>query len=143
MSTTGNKNKDALLGMSHGSACGQLRKKIIFSLAGRCGLLGCYRCGKTIEKVDDLSIEHKSPWQVAENPVEAFFDLDNISFSHLRCNASAARHLNRISNPAGKQWCRYCKEFKPLSDFSPNKIERRGPCKSCHQSQMEKIRSRD
>lgn len=43
---------------------------------------------KKINTVDELSIEHKEPWENSDNPKELFFNLDNISFSHLKCNIS-------------------------------------------------------
>ncbi len=46
---------------------------------------------------ETFSIEHKDPWLDCENPSEKFFDLANISFSHLSCNAKASRKMNRLS----------------------------------------------
>lgn len=88
--------KDKLLGMSHSTAANQLRKAIMFQLVQQSGRDTCHQCGQTIETVDDLSIEHIDPWQSAEEPLETFFDLNNIAFSHLRCNISAAK---RSGNP--------------------------------------------
>jgi hypothetical protein len=93
-----NKNKNKLLGEPYGTASNKLKKKILFSLLVKDKLNICFQCGEIIEKIEDLSIEHKSPWMSAENPKEAFYDLDNISFSHLKCNMRAANksvfHLN-------------------------------------------------
>jgi hypothetical protein len=47
--------------------------------------------GAEIESEKQLSIEHKIPWLDSENPISLFFDLENIAFSHLSCNSSAAR----------------------------------------------------
>lgn len=90
MSGDSNKKKTDLLGMNHGTASHQLRKLILFKLVVSTGLDICHRCGKRIISVSDLSIEHKEPWMQAEDPKESFFDLDNIAFSHLSCNVSAA-----------------------------------------------------
>lgn len=81
-----NKTKSDLLGMPHGTATGKLRKAILFQLVQETNKDICYRCKNKIKSVDDLSIEHKKPWQSSENPVESFFDLENIAFSHLNCN---------------------------------------------------------
>jgi len=86
----GNEVKTAALGMSHGTAANRLRKIILFSLVCRLKLNMCYRCDGEILSVGDLSIEHKEPWLQADDPVKSFFDLDNIAFSHLSCNSSAA-----------------------------------------------------
>ena len=77
--------------MPHGTASNRLRKSIMFSLIKQCGFDICYRCKEVIETEKELSIEHKTPWLDSENPKELFFDLGNISFSHLRCNSSAGR----------------------------------------------------
>ncbi len=95
MSINGNKRKDTLLGESHGAATHRLRKLLIFTYAKRCGDLDCFQCGKPIESIDALSIEHKKPWMQAEQPRMAFYDLDNIAFSHLRCNIGAATPVNK------------------------------------------------
>lgn len=87
----GNQVKSAALGMSHGTAANKLRKMILFSLICRLDLNTCYRCDSEILSTDDLSIEHKEPWLQADDPVQSFFDLGNIAFSHLSCN-SGARH---------------------------------------------------
>lgn len=90
-----NKINADLLGMSWGAACNRLRKKVLFSLIVRLGENSCYRCGNEILSVDDLSLEHKNAWRQAADPVESFFDLDNISFSHLSCNSAAASKPNK------------------------------------------------
>lgn len=85
-----NKKKNDLLGMPHGTATGRLRKAILFQLVQETNKDICFRCGNKIESIDDLSIEHKTSWQSSKNPVESFFDLKNITFSHLDCNISSA-----------------------------------------------------
>ena len=91
--------KDALLGMPHGTACNKLRKALLFMYVTAAGHDYCFRCSKRIERVEHLSIEHKAPWLSSANPRIAFFDLDNIAFSHLSCNAGSANqesHYNRL-----------------------------------------------
>ena len=107
-----NKVNADLLGMSWGAACNRLRKKVLFSLIVRLKENTCYRCGNEILSVDDLSIEHKDAWRQAENPVESFFDLDNIDFSHLSCNSAAASkpHKKYFTQDAKRAQGR--KEFK-------------------------------
>jgi len=86
-----NRIKAEQLGMPHGTACGRLRKAIMFSLIQELGLDACYQCGHPIESVGDLSIEHKEHWLHSDDPVGKFFDLENIAFSHLICNSLARR----------------------------------------------------
>lgn len=83
--------KNKQLGMSHGTANGRLRKKLLFSLVQQTNQDICFRCHKRIESVEELSIDHKKAWLDSENPKELFFDLDNIAYSHLSCNAKASR----------------------------------------------------
>ncbi len=90
-----NKKKDDALGMSHGTAANRLRKSILFSLVVRLEENFCHQCGTEILSEADLSIEHKEPWLQAEDPVTSFFDLANIAFSHLSCNAGARKTVRR------------------------------------------------
>ncbi len=83
------------LGMNPSTAASALKKDIMFSLIKRLDEDICYQCGKRIETVKELSVEHKTPWLHTENPKETFFDLGNIAFSHLSCNSRAARSPTR------------------------------------------------
>lgn len=79
------------LGMPYGTACGRLRKQLMFALLQRLDAAKCFRCGEEIESAATLSVEHKTPWLDSDDPSGLFFDLDNIAFSHLVCNSRAAR----------------------------------------------------
>jgi hypothetical protein len=82
--------------MPIGTAQHRLRKAVMFDLVKRCGLAACYRCGKEIETEEELSIEHKNGWQLATDPVAAFFDLSDIGFSHLLCNIKAGARPGKL-----------------------------------------------
>jgi hypothetical protein len=84
-----NDKKKQQLGMAIGTASARLRKMILFELVRRLKLDVCFRCGKLIETVGNLSIEHKEPW--LDVSVDLFWDLENIAFSHLSCNVASAR----------------------------------------------------
>jgi len=90
-----NKRKSQELKMSFGKANAILRKSILFNLVQKCNLDICYRCNKKIENIRDLSIEHKIPWLDSKNPVELFFDLDNVAFSHLKCNKKRYKKMSK------------------------------------------------
>ena len=79
-----NRNKDEFLGIAYGTACNKLRKMIMFDLLKQLNKNFCYRCGKEIKNINDLSIEHKKPWLYIGK--DLFWDLNNIAFSHLKCN---------------------------------------------------------
>jgi hypothetical protein len=113
-----NEKKNATLGMSHGTACGRLRKNILFSLLVQLKENICFKCSKPIENVGDLSIEHKKPWEGIS--ADLFWDLENIAFSHLRCNVPhtyGGGGWNRKNAPEGKSWCAGCQDFLDLTNF--------------------------
>lgn len=85
--------KSKQLGMNFSTASLKLKKQMMFSMIQKCGMDTCYRCGQKIENVDEMTIEHKLPWLHSENPVELYFDFDNIAFSHDECNYSEKRVL--------------------------------------------------
>ena len=88
------KQKTLLLGENFSTANAKLRKSILFYLIQQLEVDTCYRCADKIKNIAELSIEHKKPWQSAHSPVQAFYSLDNIAFSHLSCNSAAAmRHI--------------------------------------------------
>jgi hypothetical protein len=78
------------LGMDPGTASHRLVKDILWSYIVKCEDNFCHHCGAELSR-DDFSIEHVIPWLHSEDPVKLFFDIDNISFSHLSCNISKAR----------------------------------------------------
>jgi len=96
-----NEMKHDALGINFSTATQRLRKLIMWSLVQETGKDVCFRCGNQIENVDDLSIEHKAPWQSAPDPKASFFALDNIAFSHLRCNSQAGGAATRDECPQG------------------------------------------
>ncbi len=98
-----NKTKDRLLGQSFGAANNRLRKKILWQFVKETGRDFCFRCNKQISRIEDLSIEHKEPWQSAADPKASFFDLDNIAFSHLRCNYGGPRR-DKTHCPQGHEY---------------------------------------
>lgn len=89
--TKSNAKKNEQLGIAYGTAVHHLRKKIMLALLIELGKNFCFQCGCEIESESDLSIEHKIPWLDSDNPSQLFWDLDNIAFSHLKCNVAASR----------------------------------------------------
>lgn len=84
------------LGMPLGTASNRLRKRIMFSLVVRVGLDTCFKCGGKISNPDDLSVDHKKPWRGESESL--FWDLDNVAFSHRKCN-TADRKRGRSASP--------------------------------------------
>ena len=67
------------------------KKNILYNLLVRFNLNKCCQCGNTIDKVEGLSIEHKTPWSDSDTPKELFFNLESMAFPHLSCNCRAGR----------------------------------------------------
>ena len=88
------KKKTEQLGMSYGKASGKLVKDILWYLITQTNQTICCKCKKEMDR-DTFSIEHLIPWLDSEDPVKLFFDLENISFSHLKCNVASARKGNK------------------------------------------------
>ncbi len=135
--------KNEQLGMPFGTANARLRKNILFSLLARYGENICYQCGEMITSVDQLSIEHKIPW--LDNDPKLFWDLDNIAFSHLSCNVSAAIRPSLQGKPNYKNrkftentaYCPMCGKHLPKSEFYSNKARHSkiaNTCKQCIRS---------
>ncbi len=108
MKDNNNKKKATQLGMPPGTAANRLKKNLLFRFIQKLGLDKCFQCKEIIETVDEMSIEHKEPWLDSDNPKDKFFDLDNIAFSHLKCNIGAARRDNvRKGNFSNKRGVTY------------------------------------
>lgn len=127
------------LGMPQGTANHKLRKQILFKYVVKAGDNFCHKCGEEIETCDELSIEHKVPWERRDS--DLFWDLDNIAFSHIKCNRPQGFTYNEQSSlklrkqgPEGTAWCNHCKSFLPLDHFSKNASTWNGiqnRCTSC------------
>lgn len=118
MSNNTQQRKTEQLNMNPSTASQKLIKDIIFDFIKQSKLTKCFQCGQEMTR-DNFSIEHKTPWLDSEKPVELFFSLDNISYSHHRCNVSAARRKQRTvchgtinEYDYGKCRCKLCKAAK-------------------------------
>jgi len=136
--------KSAFLGMPPGTACNRLRKMVLFTLLQRHEENICFKCSQLIETAEELSIEHKQPWEGIS--VELFWDLENIAFSHLRCNKNHRRKGGRADirkvGPEGTAWCRNCKDFLSVHDFSRHSRRWNGLQPWCNQCYKKRLQSR-
>lgn len=89
------------LGMSYSKALARLKKLLIFHLIQKCSMDHCFRCGDPIEHVDDMSTDHKQPWMHSGKANELFFDMDNIAFSHTKCNIASSRSSHHVRSNSG------------------------------------------
>lgn len=112
--------KSKMLGMPYATAFNRLRKQVMFELlTGRQFSSLCFKCGQPITSAEELSIEHKIPWE--GNAVSLFWDIGNIAFSHRRCNRPhRPSHGLRKIGPPGTAWCWKHQLFLPVDRFYPN-----------------------
>ena len=82
--------KKEQLGMPYGTASGRLVKDILWKMIEDTDNFICLHCHKPMSR-ETFSIEHIVPWLDSEDPKALFFDLKNITFSHLSCNSGARR----------------------------------------------------
>lgn len=92
--------KTKQLEMSPSNAGYKLQKALLVSLIQRLGLDVCFRCHQKIE-ASDITIDHKVAWLHSDDPKKLFFDLENIGFSHSRCNSSNRRRASSTKNKHG------------------------------------------
>jgi hypothetical protein len=132
MGSNSNARKNETLGMPYGTATGKLRKNVLFSLLQRHEENVCVRCNAVIADIDDLSIEHIKPWEGIS--ADLFWDLDNVAFSHIKCNRPHRTDGLRKVGPEGTAWCIRHKDFQPVEEFHKNPSRWNGLspyCKEC------------
>lgn len=113
--------------MNPSTASNRLVKDLLFSFVQKEGHK-CFHCGGEISR-EDFSIEHKIPWLDSDDPIGLFFDLDNIAFSHFKCNSGKSRYNqpNRYKHPSINSYnkhgcrCEECKEIKKQHNARRNK----------------------
>ncbi len=89
--------KKLQLGMNPSTASGRLVKDILWDFIKKTNQDFCCKCGKVMAR-ETFSIEHITPWLDSENPVEKYFDLSNISFSHICCNLEDSRRNKKFQS---------------------------------------------
>lgn len=140
--TAVNDKKREQLGMAWGTANGRLQRRILFHMVQKAQEDTCFHCGLKIDTIEEFSVGHKTPW-LDQDP-ELFWDMDNIAFSHYKCNIAAARRPNKIDWPEGKAWCWSCQTMKDLDKFPACKVRiRTQSCTSCNDKQRLAWRKRN
>ena len=72
--------------MSISTASYRLKKLVLFDLVQRVGCDYCHHCAGRIAAPEQLSVEHKVSWLYRD--AHLFWDLTNVTFSHLACNTT-------------------------------------------------------
>lgn len=144
-----NEKKNQTLGMPHGTASGRLRKMLLFRQLKKHNENICIRCEKEIEIISELSIEHIKPWEGIS--ADLFWDLENVAFSHIRCNVPHRRPGNPIftgkpfhektkNAPEGTAWCSGHKDYLLVEAFHSNERNVNGVasyCKECRKIRLD------
>lgn len=123
------------LGMLPATAMSKLRKVVFFNQLKKHNENVCVRCGQEIVSPNELSIEHIKPWEGIS--VELFWDLNNVAFSHLKCNVPHNRwggRNKRKVGPVGTAWCIGHQQFLPDFQFAKSSWNWSGfqkYCKGC------------
>ena len=120
MQKSNNKKKEQL-NMPLGTAANRLKKELLFKYVKKAGDNFCFQCGAEIENSDQLSVEHKIPYLDSKDPIDLFFNLENIAFSHIKCNVGAARRHYSKCGTTNK----YTKGCRCLECTNAVKIARR------------------
>lgn len=107
--------KTLQLGMNPSTASGRLVKDLLWSLIKQTGQDACCKCGEPMSR-ETFSIEHVTPWLDSEDPVGLYFDLDNIAYSHLRCNVADKRPKVVINECGTRQKYRQGCKCQPCTD---------------------------
>jgi len=95
--------KKQQLGMHPSTASGRLVKDILFNNICKNKKNKCFRCGLKMTR-NDFSIDHKIAWLDSPNPVMMYFNLKNITFSHLSCNSSTKKSNNKKWSNNRERW---------------------------------------
>lgn len=125
------------LGEPQGTARNKLVNSLIFSMACQLGSSICYQCSKPITSALTMSFEHKKPWLHEPNAKELFHDLDNIAFSHRKCNRPRKELIGkklRKEYPEGTRRCYKCQRLLLESKFPKDSRRWHGfdaRCKDC------------
>lgn len=111
--------KNKQLGINFSTAQNRLKKIILFKYIKLANENICSICNLPIEDENDLTIEHNIPWIDSEEPKKLFWDLDNISFAHSKCNSSIARRKTSLKHPSISSYkkgcrCDECKEIQKI-----------------------------
>lgn len=93
--------KKMQLGMNPSTAANRLVKDLLWSFILQSNRGNCCKCNLPMAR-DTFSIEHIEPWLDSDDPVKVYFDLENIGFSHLRCNVED-RRIEKKEYPCGSK----------------------------------------
>ena len=130
--------KKNVLRVPYGTAIYHLRRNLLFDFVKQLNRDICFRCGEKITKIEDFSIDHKEPWKFIS--AKLFWDLNNIAFSHLKCNVDCRRkNGKRKVGPRGFAWCCGHQKFLSFNKFHKDKTHWNGVRKYCIQCVLKRF----
>ncbi len=121
--------KSQYLGVSMGTANQRLTRRILFHLLQKHQEDYCFKCKNKIETIEELTIEHIKPWLNKDSNL--FWDLNNVSFSHHKCNKV---HTTSRKCAVGLFWCQHCRKCMSTESFGSPKDasgRKRSYCNAC------------
>lgn len=83
-----NKRRGKLLGIDMKNARSKLYKFFAYAYFVLKHGASCRVCGETVQ-IDDMTLEHIKPWMLCDNPINAYYDLENVDLCHEECNQKA------------------------------------------------------
>lgn len=120
-------NKKRQLGMNPSTASARLVKDLLWNFVETTGQSACCKCGEPMSR-ETFSIEHVAPWLDSDDPVGLYFDLGNISYSHLRCNIADARKTRAVCGTETNynrgcrcDPCRSARSERSTREYDPDK----------------------
>lgn len=122
--------KSQYLGIWISTANHRLSRKIMFFLLQKYGEDNCFKCRQKIQNIEELTIDHIKPWLNIDPSL--FWDLENIAFSHRKCNKV---HKTNRKCQIGLFWCQHCRRCLPPENFGSPKDRaghyKRSYCNPC------------
>lgn len=122
--------KKMQLGMNPSTASHRLVKDVLWSLIVKTDQHDCCKCGEPMSR-ETFSIEHIEPWLDSEDPVGLYFDIENIGFSHLKCNIADARKEyvqcgteTKYNRGCRCDPCRAARSVRSVREYDPAKRKR-------------------
>ena len=124
------------LGLPVGKAQHKLRQKMLFLYVSQVYGTKCYRCGEDFDE-SNFSLDHRKPWRNSDKAVSLFWDVANIEWSHLSCNAKASRshgkdlseckrgHDFKVYGRTSKDGTRVCRECNRIRWHINNEANKR------------------
>ena len=102
------KSKSLALGMNFSTARQKLTRDLLWREIVRSGQNICHMCGQEMSR-DDFHISHIDPWMDSDSPSDSFFDLDNVSYAHARCNVAEYANRKRTGCGSYSKYRRGCR----------------------------------